>query len=124
VRELRLDAESPRFDRRFLDGFLATLTDRDLILFDGAEQLGWFAWNSFERRSRAAGGLLVTLHQPGRLPTLLGTRTSPELLAGLVDQILGADAADVRELVRRLHERHDGNLREALRELYDCYARK
>jgi hypothetical protein len=122
IRELRLNTESPRFEEGFLDAFFASLGARDMILFDGAEQLSRPAWSRFERRSRGAGGLLVTLHRPGRLPTLLETRTSPELLDGLVGQILGERADDVRSLTPRLYEKHGGNLREALRELYDHYA--
>lgn len=122
VRELRLDTETPRFEEGFLDGFFASLCPRTMILFDGSEQLGRWAWASFERRSRAAGGLLVTQHEPGRLPTLLATRTTPELLDGLVDEILGVPAEGVRPLARWLFEKHGGNLREALRDLYDHYA--
>jgi energy-coupling factor transporter ATP-binding protein EcfA2 len=122
VRDLRLDRETPSFQDTFLREFSASLGPRDVILFDGAEQLGRRAWAHFERRSRVAGGLLATLHRPGRLPTLLETRTSPELLEGLVGQILGDRLDGVRSLTSRLYERHGGNLREALRELYDHYA--
>jgi len=122
VRDLRLDTETPRFHESFLDDFSRTLGSRDLILFDGAEQLGRRAWFRFLRRSRTAGGLIATLHRPGRLPTLWATRTSPELLERLVEQILGDRARDVRFLTSRLYEKHGGNLREALRELYDVYA--
>jgi Fe-S cluster assembly ATPase SufC len=108
VRELRLDTEMPRFEPVFLEEFIASLTPRDIVLF--------------ERRTRAAAGLLITLHRPGRLPTLLETRTSPELLAGLIEQILGSASSDVRDSVPELYRRHEGNLREALRELYDRYA--
>ncbi|HVR84286.1 MAG TPA: hypothetical protein VMU54_08245 [Planctomycetota bacterium] len=119
---LRLDAGLPRFEKEFLHDFLASLTPRSVIFFDGAEQLGRMAWSRFERRSRMAGGLLVTLHRPGRLPTLLETRTSPELFDSLVRQILGDRAGEVRSLMPRLYEKHGGNLRDALRELYDHYA--
>jgi hypothetical protein len=122
VRDLRLDTEQPRFDPAFLEDFLASLGPRDVILFDGAEQMGWFAWSRFERRSRAAGGLLITSHRPGLLPTLLETSTTPELLDGLVDEILGDRSSEVRPLTPRLFEKHRGNLRDALRELYDHYA--
>ncbi len=122
VRELRLDADSPSFPETFPADFFASLTPRDVILLDGAEQLGRGAWSDFERRSRAAAGLLVTQHRPGRLPTLLETRTSRELLDGLVGEILGDRAGDVRGLTAPLFEKHAGNLREALRELYDHYA--
>lgn len=122
VRELRLDTESPSLEPDVLDAFVASLTPRDVILFDGAEQLGWLAWRAFERRCRTAGGLLITGHRPGRLPTLLETSTSADLLAGLVDQILGEEAAEARALAPQLFRKHGGNLREALRELYDCYS--
>jgi hypothetical protein len=122
VRDLRLDTETPCFEEKFLDDFFASLTPRSVILLDGAEQLGPMAWSRFERRCRGAGGLLVTLHRAGRLPTLLETRTSPELLESLVRQILGDRVGEVRSLTPRLYEKHEGNLREALRELYDHYA--
>jgi len=122
VRELRLDEEHPSFDRAFLKEFLRSLGGRDVILFDGAEQLGRFAWFRFERATRAAGGLLVTTHRAGRLPPLIETTTTPELLDGLVGEILGHGATDVRSITRGLFEKHRGNLREALRELYDHYA--
>jgi hypothetical protein len=119
VRELRLDTETPSFAPGFLDGFFAALGPRDVILFDGAEQMGWLAWMRFERRSRAAAGLVITSHRSGLLPTLLETSTTPELLDGLVEEILGRRSP---ELTPGLFEKHDGNLREALRELYDHFA--
>ena len=85
ARELRLDTEMPRFEPGFLDRFFASLGPRDVILFDGAEQLGWLAWSRFERRSRAAAGLVVTGHRPGLLPTLIDASTTPELLDDLVE---------------------------------------
>lgn len=118
VRELRLDTERPRFEPEFLDRFFASLQERDVLLFDGAELLGRISWSRFERRARAAAGLVVTLHRPGRLPTLIETVTSPQLLERIVEQILGGPSAHTPGLF----EKHRGNLRDALRELYDRYA--
>jgi energy-coupling factor transporter ATP-binding protein EcfA2 len=122
VRELRLDTETPSFAPGFLDGFFAALGPRDVILFDGAEQMGWLAWSRFERRSRAAAGLVITSHRSGLLPTLLETSTTPDLLDGLVEEILGRSSPELRSMTPALFEKHDGNLREALRELYDHFA--
>jgi hypothetical protein len=122
IRELRLDTETPRFAPGFLGGFFAPLGARDVILFDGAEQLGRVGWARFERRARAAGGLVVTSHRSGLLPTLMETSTTPELLDLLVEQILGERAIEVRPLTPLLFRKHAGTLREALRELYDHYA--
>lgn len=119
VRELRLDTETPRFGPGVLDRLFGSLGPRDVILFDGAEQLGWLAWARFQRRARTAAGLLITVHHAGRLPTLLETSTTPELLDDLVEEILGGRAP---ERTRGLFEKHGGNVREALRELYDQFA--
>ena len=87
----------------------------DLLLVDGAEQLDRLSWWRLRRRSRAAAGLIVTSHHPGLLPTLYECATTPELLAGIV-----ADLGDaVEEGSEELFARHGGDLRQALRELYD-----
>ena len=119
IRELRLDAEAPQFAPGALDRLVASLGPRDVILLDGAEQLGWIAWSRFERRARAAAGLVVTSHRPGLLPTLLETSTTPALLDGLVEEILGGLPAEIASITPALFEKHGGNLRDALRELYD-----
>lgn len=98
------------------------LTSRDLLLLDGAEQLSWLAWRHLRWRSHRAGGLVVTSHSPGLLPTLYECRTTPELLAGIVRDLLGAEESGMP--VEELFARHGGNVREALMELYDLYARR
>ncbi len=93
------------------------LTPSDVLLLDGAEQLGRLSWLEARTRTRGAGGLVITSHRPGLLPTLYECRTDPELLAGIVRDLLGRDTP-----VEEVFARHGGNLREALRELYDRYA--
>jgi hypothetical protein len=98
---------------------------RDLVLLDGADALTRPAWLALRLRTRAAGGLIVTSHRPGLLPTLHECATSPELLAGIVGDLLGAGGESgpcPRELSAALFARHCGNLRDALRELYDHWA--
>ena len=88
----------------------------DVWLVDGYEQLG------FRERTQLCGaaagrvGLVATAHRRTRLPTLLHTKTSPALLSHLVER-LGATLP--AEQVIPLFQRHRGNLRDALRELYD-----
>lgn len=119
---LRLTRERPTFPRAFLNDFFATTTSRDVILFDGAEQLGRFAWRAFLRRSRRAGGLLITSHRAGLLPTLVECQTSPALLREIVDQLTGPNISNDLAPAEALFDRHHGNVREALRELYDMHA--
>jgi hypothetical protein len=115
---LRLTQEEPRFTPATLHG-LASIHTGQMILFDGAEQLSRWGWWRFLRLARRAGGLVITSHRPGLLPTLLECGTTPELLAGIVADLL-TEAPEIHGAeARRLHRKHAGNLREALRELYD-----
>ena len=68
-------------------------------------------------RTRRAGGLVITSHRPGLLPTLFECETSPELLAGIVGELAGSEVE-----AGELWARHRGNVRDALRELYDQWA--
>jgi hypothetical protein len=117
---LRLDAEHRRFPRGFLSRLAATLDGRDLVCLDGAEQLGRVAWMMFCWRTRRAGGVLVTSHRTGLLPTLVECTTSPALLDRIVSRL--APQTRSERTPKDLFARHQGNLREALRELYDVYA--
>ena len=88
----------------------------DAVLCDGAEQLSRFDWLHLRWAIKNAGALLITAHTPGLLPEIWRTSTSPELLREIVSELseeLGENAA------RELWEQHKGNLRLALRELYD-----
>jgi hypothetical protein len=100
----------------------SALTNRLIILFDGAEQLNWLDWQTFKRRTRHVAGLIVTVHKPQRLPTLLECRTAPELLAEIIAELLGPQANQLPLRPEHLFHKHQGNLREALRECYDWFA--
>jgi hypothetical protein len=133
---VRLDADDRRLPREWRSS--ARLLDaRDIICLDGAEQLTPIAWRHFRWQARRAGGLIITTHKPGRLTTLIECTTSVNLLQRII-QRLAPDACDASEApdaldapgglvaarppVAELFARHRGNLRDALRELYDVYA--
>jgi hypothetical protein len=124
VRHVRLSVERPRLDPDQVRELLAGLRARDLVLLDGANLLGHLSWWRFRRRACRAGSLLITSHRPGLLPTLWKHETSPELLGGIVAELLRPNEGVDAEVIGQLFERHGGNLREALRELYDMYARR
>ena len=86
----------------------------DILFLDGAELLGRLAWLRVRFHCRQAGGLIVTSHHPGLLPTLLQCETTPELLAGLVRELTGQELE-----TGDLFTRHSGNLRQAFWEMYD-----
>jgi len=113
-------------DRRLSAAQRATLfrdlMPADILFLDGAEQLGRLAWLEVQMRSRAAGGLVITSHRPGLLPTLHECHTTPELLAGIVEDLAGVEEARHLPAAGELLVRHGGNVRDALRELYDLCA--
>ena len=122
VRHVFLNDQSrspePPFDR----AFFADLGERDVILLDGADLMGRLAWMRFRRKARKAAGLVITSHRPGRLPTLTRCRTTPELLDEIIGEMLDEETRPVTSTARKLFDKHDGNLRDALRELYDTCA--
>ena len=95
------------------------------VCIDSWEALGraaaalirWVAW-------RRGVGLLVTSHRPTGMPTLVRCATTPDLLARLVAALpphgglIGA--TDVEHAFRR----HEGDVREALYDLYDRFERR
>lgn len=83
-----------------------------VLIVDGLEQLGPIEWWHIRRR---AGAILATSHRPGRLPTLRTHATSVHLLCSLVAQLNESPPTDAAELLAR----HQGNIRNCLRELYD-----
>ena len=91
----------------------------DFVLCDGAEQLSFPDWRRVAAGARNAGGLVITTHRAGRLPLLHRCETSPDLLHSLIASL--GEPLSTREC-GELHARHDGNLRAALRELYDRWA--
>jgi len=93
-----------------------------VVLVDGAEQIGTLGWHLLLRAVRRARCLVVTLHRPGRLPTLIECRPDRGLLCDLVEELAPSDAPTLAPRLADLFERHDGNIRSCFRELYDVYA--
>jgi hypothetical protein len=123
IAHVRLDTDDPRLPREWRSS--ARLLDAgDIVCLDGAEQLGPIAWLRFRWQARRAGGLIVTTHRHGRLATLIECTTSVGLLHRIIQRLAphGPDALDTAPPAAELFARHRGNLRDALRELYDVYA--
>ena len=95
---------------------------RHALLIDGAELLGPVDWWRLCWRMRHAVAVVITGHRAGRLPTVHECATTAELLRDLVRELdpTTAEAVDIDDLFHR----HDGNLRECFRELYDVCSRR
>ena len=102
---------------------LAAIDALDVVCVDGADLLPlrdrWF----LERHTRHAVAVIGTLHGPGWMPTLVSLNTSPALLDEIVGELTGSSVAAIAGDRGALYARHHGNLRSALRELYDVVGR-
>ncbi len=90
-----------------------------IIILDGAEQLGFVAWQHFLIRTRLRRGLIISSHSTSRLPTLLECSTSLPLLQELVKQLCPDGYSELQASLLELFKRHNGNIRMCLRDLYD-----
>lgn len=125
IHSIFLNDQDNAYPLKFMRTVARRLTSNDIILLDGCEQLNLFNWLRFRWDTRRAGGLIVTTHHPSRLPQLWQCETNPELLNNLIHQLLNRTASITSASeIRRLYKSHDGNLREALRELYDIASRQ
>ncbi len=124
IKHLCLTIEKSKLSRSFLRNFYADLSPNDAILLDGAEQMPWLQWIFFNLKTKKAGALIITSHIPGLLPELLHTSTSPDLLHGLVFELLGKDAMISRSYLENLFFSHNGNIRLVLRDLYDTWSER
>ena len=97
------------------------------LVVDGYEQLSrWARWRLQRWQRHSSCGLLVTAHQSVRLPLLWQTEPSAELLQTLVAALLQQPTLEPaqRERVQAVFARRQGDLREALFDLFDQVERK
>jgi len=121
VKALRLNSEGHSERRWILDHFLSSVQAGDFVLLDGAEQLSFFAWQRLVRKVTHAAGLIITGHHHGRLPCLIELVPSAHILRHIVQSLTELPSATVDQLATRYFQRYHGNLREALRAMYDDY---
>lgn len=119
---IRLSEDRRRLPEGWSGDLAGRLAGDDFVLLDGAEQLRSRAWRRFVGQCRDAGGVLITCHRAGRLPMLHECRTDEDLLSDIAATLLGERDHPAMPDVGVLFERHGGNVREALRELYDRWA--
>ncbi len=108
------------FDSPACRRLLADLTRDQIVLLDGADLMRRSDWSLLKRHTIThAYGLIITSHRRGLLPTLIECSTTPALLKEIVAELQPQRHAPTTEFLNNLYERHQGNLRACLRELYD-----
>ena len=93
-----------------------------VLLVDGAEQLGPLQKMLLRAFSSLPAGLIVTSHQPCFLSCLLECSTHVDLMDEIVIELIGENDENSIEIGRHCFHKYHGNIREALRELYDLSA--
>jgi len=89
-----------------------------VLLVDGIERLNFFQRRDLLKRTRNSAGLVITKHHRCKLPTWVQTQTSPALMTQvLVD--LKLDHPAFLSAGEAAFAKHGGNIRNALRDLYD-----
>jgi len=111
------------FDSPACRQLLSELARDQILLLDGADLIRRSDWSLLKRHTIThAYGLVITSHKRGLLPTLIECSTTPALLREIVAELLPQSRTTPAEFLDSLYERHKGNLRACLRELYDLYA--
>jgi len=90
-----------------------------VVLIDGADSISAARWQWLRWQMRSAKGIIITSHRPGLLPTLIECTTDAPLLADIVDALREPSTVLPARFPHALYEKHRGNVRDALRELYD-----
>ena len=102
---------------------LSETTRDEILLLDGADLISRSCWSLIKRHTIThASGLIVTSHRPCLLPTLIECTTSPSLLRDIAHELEPPDGSLSAECLDTLFQRHEGNIRNCLRDLYDLHA--
>lgn len=113
--------QRPVEDReRMITEALAALRPEEVFLVDGLDGLRAGLRRGVLSESKKAAGLIATSHRKERLPEWVSCRTSSALLAEILAELL--PGREVEDVASELFRKHEGNLREAIRELYDRLA--
>ncbi|MFT5460797.1 MAG: hypothetical protein ACI9K2_007317, partial [Myxococcota bacterium] len=89
------------------------------VALDSLECLGPPRWWAVQLRLRGVSVVAGTVHRPGRLPTVWTTAPTLELVHQLLADL---GTAPPEPLVADLFTRHEGDVRQVLRSLYDLAA--
>lgn len=121
VRRLRPSPEDRELARHQLRAWTRAIGANTALLLDGADRLGLFEWRRVAAAARPARVLVITTHREGRLPTLHRCATSAALLGELATELVAASELQGIS-VAELFARENGNVRTALRSLYDRFS--
>lgn len=118
---LRLREESHFVRTRRIREWLRSTPAESVLILDSAGLLHWWQWWIVRWKSRNYAGLIITEHEPGKLPALIKCQPDFSTFVVLVRRLWGEKTSSESAL-RELFDRHHGNVRDCFRELYDLCA--
>ena len=92
-----------------------------VVLVDGIERLRFTQRQKLFRKTSRGAGLVICVHTHCRLPTWIRTRTHPALMSNILCD-LKLDFPDIQTAGQTAFENSNGNIRDALADLYDQFA--
>lgn len=99
------------------------IPENGVLFFDGAGHLPTLRWMQLRlMMNRRRFGFLMTSHREGILPTLISCKPSASLLSDIVERLLGEDSPIEEKTLAEIYNRHSGDIRTCLRELYDEFS--
>ena len=111
--------------RSDLKMILADMDNWDICLLDGADHLPAFSFRSLKQAFiKADKGLIITVHKPSKLPTLIKCSPDLELFKDIISELLRDHPLPTDQEISLIYNCHRGNLREALWDMYDIWAER
>lgn len=95
------------------------LSPETVVLLDGAEQLGWIAWQRFRTKTRHTCGLIVTMHKAARMPLIYSCNPTGEILRELLEELAPGTPESAHKKAARLLIQNKGDIRQTFLSLYD-----
>lgn len=104
---------------------IGAMPSEGVLFFDGANHLPFLRFQQLKRMTRKRSiGLVTTSHTEGLLPTLTICKPRPALLSQIVQMLTANHTTYAENHLDDVFRRHNGNIRDCLRQLYDEYAMK
>lgn len=98
------------------------LDKKFIVVIDGWEQIGFFFKILLFLKFKRLKGFIGTSHQNGIFPVIFDATTDFKTFSALVAKLTGASYEKVLPDLRLLYDKHNGNIRDCLFELYDFLA--
>lgn len=114
--------EDPRIRKAQLQELMTFSIEQPILLIDGSERASWLQRRKLFGLVSQGTSVIAAVHQTCPLPTWIECSTNEDLMAYALQQLVPQASHPLHDLAfLRFRQRH-GNVRLALRDLYDDWA--